>query len=86
MIAADPSRTHFRLRRRSTQMLVARAQLLNDADRALIEAIYEHGFSTAEIALIRGVRARTIQRRVAAIIRHLRSSLFPSMPYLCMWR
>ena len=76
MIRAASSRAEYRFKRRSACKLVMRAQHLNDNDRALIEAIYEHGLTACEVARLLGEPPRAVQRRVVCIVRHLRSPIF----------
>ncbi|MEM6334442.1 MAG: sigma factor-like helix-turn-helix DNA-binding protein, partial [Planctomycetota bacterium] len=56
-------------RRAAADRLVDLAQHLAPADRTLIEAIYRDGRSVAELARLMGVPRRTLQSRVAALVR-----------------
>lgn len=52
------------------------AQHLSDADRLMLEQVYRHGMSAAQLATMLGRPPRTIQHRIHMLLRHLRQPLF----------
>jgi hypothetical protein len=63
-----------RLRRRAgADVVLARAHLLEAADRGVIEAIYGSGQSATQVARVLGVPARKMCDRVRAVVKRLRS-------------
>ncbi len=63
-----------RLRRRAgADVVLARAHLLEAADRGVIEAIYGSGQSATQVAQVLGVPARKVRGQVRAVVKRLRS-------------
>jgi IS30 family transposase len=58
-------------RREAADQVLRRADWLDSADRALLEQVLDRGVSTRTIATVSGVSSRTIQRRVARLVRRL---------------
>ncbi len=63
-------------RRDAAERLLALAEHLPTDERLLIEQVYRHGLSIAQLAQLAGERPRRLQRRVAQILRRMRDPLF----------
>jgi DNA-directed RNA polymerase specialized sigma24 family protein len=61
----------LRLRRQAAETIVERAQLLNPADRGLLEAVYSSGHSVQQVGRLMGVVAPNRLRRLRARVRQL---------------
>lgn len=53
------------------EMVLRRAELLDTADRALLEQVLGRGVAPRDVAAVKGVSTRTVQRRVRALTRRL---------------
>jgi DNA-directed RNA polymerase specialized sigma24 family protein len=65
-----------RLRQTAADRILALAPHLGPNDRALIEQVYRHGQSLAEVGRAAGVPAGRLQRRLARVLQRLRQPLF----------
>ncbi|MEX0652662.1 MAG: hypothetical protein WD534_03565 [Phycisphaeraceae bacterium] len=77
--AADPivrTRHHLASRRDAADRVLERAVHLAPADRLLLEQVYRHGLSAAEVARLTRQPTRTLQRRVQRLLTHLADPLF----------
>ncbi|MCC6680053.1 MAG: sigma-70 family RNA polymerase sigma factor [Phycisphaeraceae bacterium] len=63
-------------RRKRLNQLVDLARHLPEADRLLIEHIYWHGLPISRLAKATGCPPRTLQRRLAILIKHMSSTEF----------
>jgi len=61
------------LTREMHELVVARAEQLDEADRALITQAIDRGSDTKDVATLLGVSVRTVQRRLRSLILHLTS-------------
>ncbi|WP_428387549.1 sigma factor-like helix-turn-helix DNA-binding protein [Mucisphaera sp.] len=52
------------------------APLLPSDERLLLEQVYRHGLSIADLARLTGLPPRTLQRRIRNIVKRLNSDLF----------
>lgn len=69
------------LRRHAEQVLKLAAHL-GRQDRLLIQQVYEHGLSIADIASLSGGREEAVRRRIIRVLRRLRGSRFKQMVLL----
>lgn len=69
----DDRRPQFR---EQNDQILALAEHLNPAERALIESVYDRGIPVAELARAAGVPASRLQNRVRTIMRHLTDPVF----------
>jgi DNA-directed RNA polymerase specialized sigma24 family protein len=71
---------------RNEELLMARAELLEPADRDLIEAVFVHRQSAVTLGRMLGVKTRAIRRRVHLLARRMSSRRFMNaaraLPYL----
>ncbi len=58
------------------ERVLALAEHLSEPDRLLVEQVYRHGLPAAEVARLMGVPPRTMQRRLAALVRRTADPLF----------
>ena len=65
-----------RLNRATIEQILQRAAWLDEADRKLIEQVYEHGTSPTDLAKMTGQRPYRLHRRVRRLVRRLRRPLF----------
>lgn len=73
----DPRRLrNTAARRRHVERLLERAQLLDEPDRLLIEAVYEHGLSVAAIARLRQRSPSCVYHKLKQLLARIRSPLF----------
>lgn len=61
-------------RRMIAEKVVMRAEFLDSADRALLQAVFDRGITPAEIARAIGERPEIMQRRVQKLVERLGSS------------
>lgn len=75
MIMANPvSKRPRSTQRTPSELLLSRARWLDPEDRALLEQVLDRGVASRDLATVAGVTPRTIQRRVARLIRRLEDS------------
>ena len=65
-----------RQRREAAERLLTLAEHLPTEDRLLIEQVYRHGLSVAQVAQLTSQPRRRLQRRIAQILRRMRDPLF----------
>jgi DNA-directed RNA polymerase specialized sigma24 family protein len=79
-IAGDPAEADLtrrrQLRARAHGRILARAQALAPADRALVEQVYAQGQSLRQIAQASGVPSDRLQRRLLRLLKRMRTPLF----------
>lgn len=74
---SEPSKANKRPllnRRLIAEKVVMRAEFLDSADRALLQAVFDRGITAAEIARAIGERPETMQRRVQRLVERLGSN------------
>ncbi|MFA9479654.1 helix-turn-helix domain-containing protein [Phycisphaerales bacterium AB-hyl4] len=74
--ASEDDRANVLDRRDAAERLLQRAQYLAPHDRLLLEQIYRHGLSVADVARLLNDRPRTLQRRVKRLLTRLNDPLF----------
>lgn len=77
--ASDPARRARQTvhdRRDAAERVLQLAGHLADADRLLLEQVFRHGVSLAEVARLSGQRPRVLQRRVRRLLLRLNDPLF----------
>lgn len=74
--ASDQARTNVLDRRDAAERLLQRAQHLARPDHLLMEQIYRHGLSIADVARLLNERPRSLQRRVKRLLLRLNDPLF----------
>jgi len=62
--------------RRSVERFVELAQHFEDADRLLVEQVYLHGMSMAEVARATGDHPRNVQRRMQTLMQRAQDPTF----------
>jgi IS30 family transposase len=62
----------LRTRRDQCEQLLFLAQHLGETDRLLVEQVYQHRMSPAQIARLMGQPTRTVRARLQRILRHVR--------------
>lgn len=62
--------------RRRTERYLELARHLDASDRALVEQVLSRNVSVADLARAAGVSPRALQRRLRAVLEHLRDPLF----------
>ncbi len=65
--------------RQRIERVLALAEHLGDDDRLLVEQVYQHGMSPAEIACLLGKRTRTVRCRLRQILEDLQTPEFRYM-------
>ena len=63
----------------SDAVLLNRAQLLDDRDRMLIEAVILHGQTAEQVSRLTGIQAYWIRRRTRQLVRLITSTAFASV-------
>ncbi|HEX7009488.1 MAG TPA: hypothetical protein VF184_05870 [Phycisphaeraceae bacterium] len=74
LIAADGEERAWR--RRCVERVLELAQHLDKPDRLLLEQVYRHGLSAAELELITGMGRRRLQRRIARLTKRIQQREF----------
>jgi len=78
--ASDPAQATLDQRReqrnRAAEQILAHAQHLAQADRELVEQVYEQGQSVRRIARMSGMPAHRLQRRLTRLLTRMRQPLF----------
>lgn len=73
----DPRRLqNTATRRRHVERLLERAQLLDEPDRLLIEAVYEHGLGVAAIARLRQRSPSCVYNKLKQLLARTQTPLF----------
>ena len=74
-ISADVRR-HTAHQRRLNERILQLAEHLRTPDRLLLEQVYRHGLSAADVARLTGQPPRRVQRRLARLLQRMRDPLF----------
>lgn len=74
--ATDSGRQRLMNRRDLIEHLLALAEHLDERDRLLLEQIYKHGLSAAQVASLTGQPTRRLQRHVRRLLKRLDDPLF----------
>ena len=74
---AEPSKANKQAlsnRRLIAEKVVMRAEFLDSADRALLQAVFDRGMTAAEIARATGEKPQSMRRRVQRLVERLGSN------------